>query len=253
MMVENRVMQSERIVIYTCVAGNYDHALMPAAPTPLVDYICFTDSPRKLQAPGWTVRPLASPPRLTHGHDANRFHKIFAHRLFPRHRWSIYIDGNIRYAGDLCVMVEAMRDAKAGLAAFRHPNGHDLLTEVDVCGLSKFDARDFIVAEEQLAFYEAAGVDLEATILAACLLVRDHHDPALSDAMRIWWSQLFEFCKRDQVSLPYVLAKGALNVLTLDDAGFRWSNVEQALHPLPPLPKRLLRRIRQELALLRAR
>jgi hypothetical protein len=55
-------------------------------------------------------------------------------------------------------------------------------------------------------------------VTANYLIVRDHDHPALPLAMSLWWSQLFEFTKRDQMSLSYALWKVGLPWVFLDDS-----------------------------------
>lgn len=236
------------IVVYTCVAGRYDNALMPAVNQPGIRFVCFTDQPRYIQAEGWEIRPLASPQRLTDGHYINRFHKFFPHRLFPDTGWSIYIDGNLRYTGDFRSLVARVRDAEAEIGAFKHPNGHTLAIEADVCALSKFDSWDFSRVEAQIATYVGDGVDATALIPTCFLLVRDHGSPRLAGAMSLWWSQLFEFTKRDQMSFTWVLQQTGLVLQTLDgsdDGAIDPARVHTVKHRKAALWKRGLRKLRR--------
>jgi hypothetical protein len=189
---------------------------MPVQPGSELRFICFSDGKRP-QAPGWELRPLVSPPRLVNPHDINRFHKVFPHRLFPGKRWSIYIDGNIRFAGDWACLVQTVQESSVPLGAFRHPQGRNLVEEVDACRrYGKFDAFDGAAVERQLAFYRREGFDLTTTISANYLLVRDHAFPGLDAAMSLWWSHFFEFSKRDQISLQYALHRNGLSWTALD-------------------------------------
>lgn len=243
-------MTEQPIVIYTCIAGKYDRHLMPVSPVPGVRFVCLTDSTGYLKAPGWEVLPLASPARLTSGHDVNRFHKFFPHRLFPEARWSIYLDGNIRYTGDWHMLVARIRDAGAALGAFWHPSGHDLTTEIDACKrYMKFDERDISVIDRQLALYVERGIDPAEPIPTNNVLVRDHAAPGLDAAMSLWWSQLFEFTKRDQISLTYVLAQAGVRWQPLDgEGGIDPALVEVVWHR-PPLRKRIERKLRRQFGL----
>lgn len=236
------------IIVYTCVAGRYDHALMPVVAEPGVRFVCFTDKPAHLKADGWEIRPLASSERLTDGHCINRFHKFFPHRLFPQAQWSIYIDGNLRFAGRFADLVARVRDSGADIGAFHHPHAHTLAREAEVCALSKFDARDFSVIDEQLRSYAADGIDLQQVIPACYVLVRDHRAAALTQAMSLWWSQIFEFCKRDQISFGWVVAKSGLRLQALD--GVDEGAIDPALvtrldHRKRPLWRRALRKVGQ--------
>jgi len=233
-------------VVYTCVTGGYDAALMEILPDPQLRWVCFTDRPGKISAPGWEVVPLQSPAILRNGHFINRYHKFFAQRLFPGADWSIYLDGSLEVSGDFATLIDRTRAAKAALGLFMHPHGHNLRKEAEICALSKFDRRDHAAIGEQLERYAGAGVSLDQPIAMGGLMVRDHRSPMLADAMDLWWDQINRYTKRDQVSLPYVLHKTGLPWVALDrEEGIRpdWITVRQ--HAPLSLRTRLTRRLRR--------
>jgi len=237
--------ETSEIVVYTCVAGRYDRAIMPAEPQEGVRYVCFTDEPRALSAPGWEVRDLASPTRLKDGHDINRFHKAFPYHLFPDSRWSIYIDGNLRYEGNFDALTERVASSAAALGAFWHKSGHTLAQEVEVCKQIKLSPQEQAVADRQLAFYSSKGFDAAQRIPTNNLLVRDHHHPALEMAMSLWWSQLFEFTKRDQISLLYSLSQAGAPWQPLDGEGGLDPELVHTVWHRPPFLQRMRGRLRK--------
>ncbi|AJP73895.1 glycosyltransferase domain-containing protein [Sphingomonas hengshuiensis] len=238
-------MTDDRIIVYTCVSKNYDRALMPVPASDAVRFVCFTDSPAYLRAPGWEVRAVESPERLQSGHDINRYHKFFPHRLFPDARWSIYLDGNLRYAGDWRALVDRVAAAGAGLGAFWHPEGHSLAQEIEACRRLKFDARDTACVDRQIALYVGDGARLDAPIPTNNLLVRDHAFPGLADAMSLWWSHLFEFSKRDQISLLHALAQRSVPWQPLDGDGGVDPALVSVIWHRPPLLARIRKRLRR--------
>ncbi len=236
------------IVVYTCLTDRYDSALMKATAEAGISFVCFTDRPGAVVTPGWEVRPLQSPPSLSHGHDINRYHKFFAHHLFHDAHWSIYLDGNVRYDGAFAELVEFVRRNNADIGTFLHPHAHSLRKEAEVCGLTKFGAWDFARVEEQLTVSAKDGVELDAIIPACYILVRDHGSPRLADAMSLWWSQIFEYTKRDQMSFPRVLKQSDLIFQPLDgDGGIDPGLVQRMDHNQPPLWQRAIRRAKQTL------
>lgn len=237
---------SEDVIVYTCVTGGYEPTLMPATGEPGLRFVCFTDHPEKIDAPGWEKRPLESPDRLTSGHDINRFHKIFAHRLFPDARWSIYLDGSIVLTGNLRDLVDAVERQGAALGAFWHPNGHGLRGEAELCRQYRFDRRDCSLIEEQLEFYRHRGLDLEAKTPMNGVLVRDHSEPNLELAMNIWWAQLFKFTQRDQISLTYSLREAGVPWVALDgDGGIDRGRLSIRFHRRPFMQRVQMRLRRQ--------
>lgn len=208
--------RDDRFVVYTCVTHGYDNV----PPIDTLDFpgkfVCFSNRPDKV-ANGWLAQPLQSPRRLRSGHDINRFHKIFPHRLFPAMRFSVYIDGNVHFSGDFEMLIERLRASGRALAAFSHPDGRSIEEESDACAeLGKFDFLDMARSGPQLHRYSNDGFDLSEVVTANYLLVRDHCHPLMETTMSLWWSHLFEFTKRDQLSLNYVLWKTGLPWVYLD-------------------------------------
>lgn len=223
--------QRDEIIVYTCVTGGYDKLRPVRAAEPGVSFVCFTDSPRRIPH-GWHVRPLQSPHRLTNGHDINRYHKMFPHRLFPDNRFSIYLDGNVWFDGKYRGMVQGLQSHGACLGAFRHPKGRGVFEESEMCvRLNKLHRSEVPVLEQQLRCYEGEGFNLSTSITVNNLLARDHCHSGFAAAMALWWSQLFEFTSRDQLSLNYVLWKTGIPWIYLDCV--QWiarSNLERYPH-----------------------
>lgn len=207
--------ETDRIVVYTCVTGNYDSLTPVKAGESGVDFVCFSD--RTIVSPGWQSVSLQSPCRLCTGHDINRFHKLFPHRIFKQHRFSVYVDANIRYKGSFRELVQKLHSSGAALAAFSHPDGRSIEEEVKACEqLGKFCRDDYRKRDSQIEAYRGEGFDISREITANYLLVRDHYSVGLATAMSLWWSSLFEFTKRDQLSLNEVLWKTGLPWKLLD-------------------------------------
>lgn len=210
-------MNPDSVVAYTCITGRYEKwSAVPGDFTGCGQLVLFSDGGKRK---GWERHQYASPPRLKSGHDINRYHKFFSHLLFPQARFSVYLDGNVAYNGHVMDLVSCVREAGAALGVFTHPEGRTLREEVRACeALGKFDSFDRGRLERQLQHYLSEGMDLDEPIGANYLIVRDHSHPGLPLAMSLWWSQIFEFTKRDQLALPYVLWKSELPTVFLDDA-----------------------------------
>ncbi len=196
-----------KIVVYTCVAKNYDKIVAPSVIEEGIDYVCFTDRPLKHIPHPWRAEQFRAPPRVTNGHDINRYHKIFPHHVLAGYDYSIYLDGNISYCGSIQEIITRLQASGLALLAFSHDTGWDrkVEKEVVVCReRGKFDAFDELQSSRQLEVYRAKGFDTGSYITENNFLVRFHNHPQFDTTMSLWWSQLFEFTKRDQLSLQYV-------------------------------------------------
>lgn len=204
------------ICVYTCVAGGYEKRLYPPVrQSRATSFVCFTDTP--LQGTrGWQIRPPASPPEIQRPDLVNRYHKFFAHRLFPDAQHSIYLDANLHVIGDLAPLVAQLDEAAAGFGAARHAGRSSYLQEIERClATQKFKGDDAVRAAAQRDAYLAEG--LPGGVLAVgSMLLRRHACPQLDAAMALWWEQVTTYTARDQISLPYVLWKSQLPWLAFD-------------------------------------
>src|SRR5919106_636495 len=106
------------IAVYTAIFGGYDE-LQPQPSVQGVDFICFTDDPL-LSVPPWSVKPIA--PRHPDPRIASRWPKLFPHRVLPRHRFTVYVDGSIRLrSSDSITRLLSILKGRS-IALFPHPD-----------------------------------------------------------------------------------------------------------------------------------
>lgn len=237
------------LVVYTCTVNNYDNFSLIQRPVEGIRFVYFTNNLSKVPE-GWEGRELLSPPRLTNGHDINRFHKVFPHHVLPGFKQSIYIDGNVNFNGSFIGLAGKLSDSNVAVAAFQHPLWHTLEEEAIACEQGKkFDLHDICAVKKQLNNYQAEGLDLSQNIPANYLLVRDHGYPGLFQCMSLWWSQLFEYSKRDQMSLCYSLWKMNIPWAFLDtDLGVDPDLLERHRHTRKISYRKVIRRVKKKVA-----
>lgn len=195
----------KNIVVFTCITNNYDWLLPPLWTSPNVIYICFSDDPN-LRCKGWEVRPLPSLPVLRDGNLANRFCKFFPWKILPAHKWSLYIDANIRLLIDPSPIITEALGIGAEIAIPNHPQRSDLWEEAGACKkLNKFTASDFAAIDAQLGRYESSGMPKGTGLTGNGIIFRSGQSERLLPVMEKWWIELSEGVKRDQISLPFVL------------------------------------------------
>jgi len=219
------------IVVYTCIVGAYDN-LNPLEDEEGVRYVCFTDQPGPLPPP-WEARPLQAPEEARTNRLVNRYHKLHPHVLFPEATRSVYIDGNLTFAGSFAAVAKCLDQHGLGFAAFSHPwSPHSLADEVEACiRHGKFTHSDQQAVSRQLAKFDEEGMPRADTIPAGYFLARSHSQPLLAVCMQEWWEQLLGFTGRDQVSLPYALWKSGIPWAFLDrDLGISPVDVTRKPH-----------------------
>lgn len=208
----------EELVVYTCITAGYDDLPAITHPEHAVTYVCFTDGPAQ-EANGWQVRPL--PRRLGDPVLENRFVKMHPHLLFPDHARSVYVDGNILLKPGVRAFAEnALREND--LALYTHPFRDCIYEEAEECaGIGHDWAWNFA---RQMRRYRSEGMPAHHGLYECNILFRRHHASAVSAVMEAWWLEFLQGVRRDQLSLPYLLRKHALQVHGLGQSHIRHSN-----------------------------
>jgi hypothetical protein len=188
----------ERVAVYTAIYGGYD-TLQEQPEMPGVDLVCFTDDP-ELRSPQWRVvhaRPRHVDPRMS-----AKWFKMHPHRVLPRHRCTVWVDGSVQILGaDFAeVVLEAM--SPDGLALFRHPARSTAAAEAAFCvPLGKYAGQPLL---EQVASYRARGFPDEAGLWAGGIIGRENAQK-IRRLGRLWMRENIRWTYQDQLSLPYLL------------------------------------------------
>lgn len=174
-----------RIVVYTAVAGGYDHLSPPGLTIPNVDFVVFRDD--SIEVPGWTARPFnyydKDPTRMA------RFVKLNPHVYFSEYDISIWIDANITVIGDITQFIDRLSDDDT-IGIFLHPLRNCIYVEGRECIKRSKDAVDAI--EIQLEKYRAQGYPENNGLWETNVVVRRHNDPRCKLLMREWWKEIDE-------------------------------------------------------------
>lgn len=209
--------QNNRFVVYTCVSSGYDVLEKVSNKCEEIDFICFTDKPNKLPE-GWTGVQYASPKSLKSNHYINRYHKFFPHHILNQYRYSLYVDANTDYSGGFLSLFDQFSEAGCSFGAFLHPNGRCLTEEKYACIEAKrMNLREQSVISDQVGHYQENGFDVSKLISANYILIRDHEAIGLDYVMSLWWSHIFKYSERDQMSLNYLVWKEGLSFVFLDE------------------------------------
>jgi hypothetical protein len=210
---------SDRSIIYTAIAGGYDNLKpprddvspgrpeddLPGQDVPL--RIAFMDNPDLYAGtgcPGWQIEPMASScmdPLM----QAKRY-KVLAHEVLPPGtEFSLWVDGSMEFSSRLRPDEMArLYLVDADLALFKHPIRNCLYDEAHRCDVVKLD--DSAVMAKQMNRYRAQGYPRNNG-LAECAVILRRHTPAVARLNEMWWKEIVEGSRRDQLSFDYVCWK----------------------------------------------
>lgn len=216
--IESDRSQRPKIVVYTCIAGNYDRVIEPNFEFKNVDYILFTDE--KIKSEKWKVLPIPNNCRQESPVLTNRYVKMHPHEIFGEdYEYSIYIDGNIKVVGDVTPMTYVVK--KLGLALHRHSMRDDIRKEVYACISQKKGNKQKLL--EQLNDYKRDGFPKRFGMLECNVIVVRLDNDKAREILNDWWKEFIRSgSMRDQISLPYVIWKKGY---TIDDIGNLGYNV----------------------------
>jgi len=189
-------------LLYSILVGEHDYLNEIATREANWDYICFTDNPT-LTSDTWEIRFLENsqgldPVRLS------RYYKIKNHLVDQSYDYSVYVDANFRIRGKLdCFLGNTLADSRP-LSMFLHPFHHSLAQEVELCIDLKKDREELL--RDQYDFYvkEQQCINVLPHI-AASVIIRQTKDPSVIRLMEIWFEQLMNWSRRDQVAFNYAL------------------------------------------------
>ncbi|WP_271009651.1 glycosyltransferase domain-containing protein [Paucibacter sp. B51] len=197
-----------RLVIYTVLTGSKEPLGDPLAElerarddTDLdIGFVCFTDN-RALRSPVWEFRYLDDTPLPPE--KLSRRPKALPHEYLPDWEYSLYVDNIVRFkrmprAADLqCASPYAFR-------TFRHTTRSNPRQEAEAIVQLGYESVDRLSA--QLDFYATRMPLSDITPLSTCtVILRQHMHPVLVKFGVIWWEQILNFCKRDQMSFDFAI------------------------------------------------
>lgn len=220
--INNEDYETSRIVVYTCIVGNYDSIPEPLLQYPNVKFVAFVDSPNLLEKKNsfWEFRSLPTLNELTSPTLKNRYLKFHPSRFFEEYDYSIYIDGNVRVTSDIRPLIQMCKE-KTGLAMHQHGSRDCIYDEAEVCLLYKRGNAKKI--REQIENYKNNGFPRNFGLNEANIIVSDLKNQISRILLDKWWAELIKSqSMRDQLAWPFVLWK---NNLTIQDVGCLGMNV----------------------------
>ena len=201
--------QNERIAIYTCVTGGYDHVKEPLCVEENCDYYLISDR----QYPDLQVyRQLDVNDFIPNGSltnaEKNRWCKMHGHRIFKDHRYSIYLDGSIQLTRPISQYVKQV--GHSGIAIHKHPLRSCIYEEGLRLIASKRGNIDYQGLRRQMKRYLEDGMPREYGLFECTMIVRDNSNSIGKQITEEWFEEYLQGERRDQLSLTYVLWKNAI-------------------------------------------
>jgi len=190
-----------KIVVYTCITGEYDILREVEQPEDGIDYICFTD--QKIESNTWRINPI--PEFLDSFEPAKiaRCIKILPHIFLPEYNISVWVDGNIQVLGNIIELINV--NLKNYFAIPKHPDRICVYEEGRAAIDLKKDEESTI--NNQLKIYKKKKYPENYGMVQSGILIRKHNDQRSIAVCTGWWNEVRQFSKRDQISFNYSIWK----------------------------------------------
>lgn len=194
-----KIEKLNRVVIYTALFGDYDYLIEPSKKFLGCDFVCFTDQ-KNLKSDIWDIRIVTDcdmPSNMM-----NRKYKILPHRYLSDYEYSIYIDANIKVMKSPVELISKyLNDDNFALP--RHFSRNCIYQEAKECIVLQKDLRVLIV--NQMKIYRQLGMPKEYGLGENNILFRRHNESLVVNIMQVWWAELNNGSRRDQLSLAFVM------------------------------------------------
>ena len=195
---------SDRLAVYTCIYGPYDLIREPLYTGKWCDYYIITDQHIPSTSKWKKIAPEL-PDGFSEWPDAvkNRYFKMHPERIFPNHRYSLYVDGNVWLLTDMYPFVLQLKDKFIGI--FKYPLNDCFYLNAPFLESLGLVAKE--LSNKQVETYRDEGFPEHYGYFECSILLREHHHPQCVKLMNTWWEQYCIWVKRDQQCFPYSLWK----------------------------------------------
>ena len=214
----NTIINNKKIVVYTCIIGNYDILRKPAIKVPQIDYVVFSDNENlKQNKKGWQYQSIDDEIKKKCKNNPvliNRYIKMHPSEFFENYDYSLYVDGSIQIISDVRKCLAQIKN-KSGLAIHSHHSRVDVYEEINACliqGLGNTEAIKLLNSK-----YKKENFPKHYGLFEAGIIACDLNNKIAIKILNSWYEEFFKSnVLRDQLILPYVLWK---NKLKKEDVG----------------------------------
>lgn len=208
-------LKNKKIVVYTCITGDYDEIEEPLYCSENVKYVLFTNN-KKIKSKKWTIVYLENKEKFNNV-LLNRYVKMHPFEFFKDYDYSIYIDGNIKIYSDLSCYINRINQ-EFGFAFNIHSCRNKLSSEIAACKILKKGNIEKL--KKQIDRYYSDGMPDDYGLLEANVILYDLKSKLAKNIFENWWNE-FKTSEsgRDQIALPYVLYKNNILIKSVGTLG----------------------------------
>lgn len=200
----------KRIVIYTCISGNYDSLKEVVRKEKNIDYICFTD--QDIKSESWDIRPIPKYLEFFDNTKRARCIKILPHIFLDEYDISIWIDGNIQVLQDTKIFLS--KNLNGVFCIPRHPDRICVYEEADAVKRMKKDSD--VIVDAQVSKYRDLGYPEDFGMVQSNIIIRQHKEKDCIEIGEGWWDEVSKNSKRDQLAFNFSIWKKYFPIYLMD-------------------------------------
>ena len=200
----------DRIIVYTCITGNYDNLIELTKKEKNIDYICFTNN-KNLTSNTWNIKYLNED---IDNWTLARKVKVLSYKYLPKHDISIWLDGAINVLKPVSEFIDKECELdKYDMVGFKHKFRDCIYDEISAC----VDMRKETIenAKKLESFLIKENYPKHNGLIESCVLVRKNNDK-VNKLMDKWFSIITNYTRRDQLSFNYCLWKNPVDIKMLN-------------------------------------
>ena len=186
-----------KIVVYTCISGNYDSLKDIVKKEPDIDYICFTN--QDIISDTWEIRKIPEYLESLEQTKIARCIKILPHLFLPEYEISVWVDGNIQVLGNTNKFIN--ENLIGYLSMCKHPDRICTYQEAEAIINFKKDTSDIV--NKQIEEYRNNGFPENNGMIQSNVIIRKHNNEKYINIGNLWWNEVRKKSKRDQLSFNY--------------------------------------------------
>lgn len=195
-----------KIAVYTSIFGGKDSIKENQFLSNDLDYICFTD--KEVESDTWKV--IIKKPTHKDPCRSAKAYKILPHKFLPEYDYSIWIDGNFVVRKHPRDLIEKYLD---GCNFAAHDHNDQKISDPRKCIYSEAQACINLGKDKPLSIiehmskYRGMGYPENNGLTTNMLIIRRHNQNDVIKAMEMWWSEIENGSRRDQLSFNFVAWK----------------------------------------------
>jgi len=208
----------KKIVVFTCITGNYEDLKDPLYISPNTDYFVFSDI--ETNSSIWMYKSIPEKLNNYSSADKNRYIKMHPYEFFMAYDYAVYVDGSIQIVSDITGLINLVSEEN-GVAVHRHVERDCIYKEAEICKI--FRKGNYKKIEDTVSDYKSKGFPKDYGMVECSIIVYTIENAKAKNIIDEWWEEYMnKKCGRDQIIFPYVLWN---HQMSIDDIATLGNNI----------------------------